>query len=350
MKGNNKLLIALTLIVGIIIGMIVQEIVFSANDSHSSGSIESREEHGGHNEADEGAEHDGHNETGGDAEHVEESGHGEEIARLSNEELQEFGIELADAGEGQIQLHIDLTGEIKIDPDRLAHITPRFSGIVKAVHKKIGDKVTKGEVIAVIESNESLAPYEVTSLIDGTVIEMHLTIGEVISDASHDIVVADLSYVWADLNVYQKDLQFIETGQRAVISGGAKMPEGKGKISYISPVVDEATRTAVARAVLPNPAGRWRPGLFVNGRVVTESVTAATVVPKTALETYEHQTVVFVKTTEGFKPQPVSIGRSNRTNVEILAGLKAGQTYVSKGGFTLKAELQKESFGEGHGH
>lgn len=332
MKGNNKLLFTLALIVGIAIGMIVKEFVFSANDSHSSGSTESREEHGGHNEAD------------GDTEH------GEEIARLSDEELQEFGIELATAGQGQIQMHIDLTGEIKIDPDRLAHITPRFSGIVKAVHKKIGDKVKKGEVLAVIESNESLAPYEVTSLIDGTVIEMHLTKGEVINDASHDIVVADLSYVWADLNVYQKDLQYIKIGQKAVVSGGVKMPETQGKISYISPVVDEATRTAIARVVLPNRNGYWRPGLFVNARVVTESVTAPIVVPKTALETYEGQTVIFVKTAEGFKPQPVTIGRSNLANVEILSGLKPGIIYVAKGGFTLKAELQKESFGGGDGH
>ena len=338
MNGSNKLIIALTLILGVVVGMIVQEFVFSANDSHSPGSVESGEEHSGHNEA------------GGDAENDEENGHGEEIARLSNEELQEFGIELATAGEGQIQLHIDLTGEIKIDPDRLAHITPRFSGIVKTVHKKIGDKVKKGEVLAVIESNESLAPYEVTSLIDGTVIEMHLTKGEVISDASHDIVVADLSYVWADLNVYQKDLPFIGTGQIAVISGGVKMPDAQGKISYISPVVDEATRTAIARVVVPNHNGHWRPGLFVNGRIVTESVTASTVVPKTALETYEDQTVIFVKTADGFKPQPVTIGRSNLANVEILSGLKPGVMYVAKGGFTLKAELQKESFGGGHGH
>jgi cobalt-zinc-cadmium efflux system membrane fusion protein len=330
--SNNKLIITITLVVGIIIGMIVKEMVFSVNDSHTSDGIAHQEGADGHKEAD------------------EESAHGEEIARLSDAELQEFGIELAEAGEGQIQLHIDLTGEIKIDPDRLAHIFPRFPGIVREVRKKIGDRVKKGEVLAIIESNESLSPYEVTSLIDGTVIEMHLTKGEVINDASHDIVVADLSYVWADLNVYQKDLQYIQSGQRVAISGGAKMPEAQGKISYISPVLNESTRTAIARVVLPNPDGRWRPGLFVNGRVVTETVAVPLAIPKTALETYEDQTVVFVKTADGFKPQPVSIGRSNRTHVEILEGLKPGQTYVAKGAFTLKAEIQKESFGGGHGH
>ncbi len=331
MERKNMILILLALIVGIAIGMILKGIVFSTPESANSDiktarEVQSDQKRDGNEERREG------------------------ITRLSEDELQEFGIKLATAGEGDIQLHIDLTGEIKIDPDRLAHITPRFTGIVKEVRKKIGDKIRKNEVLAVIESNESLAPYEVKSLISGTVINMHLTKGEVISDQSHDIVIADLSYVWADLNVYQKDLQFIEPGQMAVISGGVNMPEAQGKISYISPVVDEQTRTAIARVVLPNPKGRWRPGLFVNGRVVTQSVTVPIAVPKTALETYEDQTVVFVKSGDGFKSQPVSIGRSNQVAVEIVAGLKSGQKYVSKGGFTLKAELQKESFGEGHGH
>lgn len=323
MKNNHKLIITFTLIIGIIIGMIIQRFVFSSPEATVT---------------DLKAAHSGHDE------------HGEEVARLEDDELQEFGIELATAGEGNVQLHINLTGEIKIDPDRLAHIIPRFPGIVKKVHKKIGDKIKKYEVLAIIESNESLVPYDVKSLIDGTVIQLHLTLGEVINGAGHDIVVADLSYVWADLNIYQKDLQYFEIGQEAVISAGVKMPEVRGKISYISPVVDEDTRTTIARVVLPNPDGRWRPGLFVNGHVITESVTVPVAVPKTALETYEDQTVVFVKTDEGFKPQPVSIGRSNRITVELTAGLKSGQVYVSKGGFTLKAELQKQSFGEGHAH
>ncbi len=60
--------------------------------------------------------------------------------------------------------------------------------------------------------------------------------------------------------------------------------------------------------------------------------------------------VVFVKTDEGFKPQPVKIGKENHISVEILDGLTPGDLYVSKGGFTLKAELEKSAFGDDHGH
>lgn len=280
------------------------------------------------------------------AEHEKHS----ETIQLTADEQQEFAIELAVASAGNLERHVDLTGEIVIDPDRLAHIFPRFPGIVKKVNKNIGDLVKKGDVLAIIESNESLAPYSITSLIDGIVLDMHLTPGEVISDAGHKITIADLSYVWANLNVYQKDIPFITLGRSVVISAGPGTRTATGTISYISPVVDERTRTATARVVLSNSDGRWKPGLFVSAKVVVGKDPVALLAPKTALQTFENKTVIFVKEQDGFHPQPVRIGRSNTKAVEIVDGLKPGQRYVSKGGFTIKAELQKESFGEGHGH
>ena len=283
--------------------------------------------------------------------HAEEEGEGHaEIVTLSDEELKEFDIQLATAGPGKFGIHKDLTGEIVPDPERIAHIVPRFPGIVLEVRKQIGDRVKKDEVLAVIESNESLAPYEVRSLIDGTVIEMHLTRGEMVSDATHAFVVADLSEVWANLNVYQKDLPYIKVGQKATVFGIEKTLQYTGHISYVSPVVDEDTRTATARVVVPNPHRQWRPGMFVNARVVIDEVTTPVAVPVTALETYEDRTVVFVKTPEGFEPRPVKVGRTNDHFAEIVDGLKPGEVYVARNGFTLKAELLKESFGGGHGH
>ncbi len=329
MNSKNKIVLLLTLIAGILIGMTLKDMVFSK--------LESVEEPVG-------AVHDEHDQDEGKE-------HGEEVARLSEKELEEFGIKLATVKKGKIQLHVDLSGEIKIDPDRLAHIVPRFPGVVKEVRKKIGDRVKKGEVIAVIESNESLAPYDVRSLIDGTVIDMHMTKGEVIEDAEHAVVIADLSYVWANFSVYQKDLPYVKVGQPIILSAGPGTKETRGTISYVSPVVDEETRTATARVVLPNPDGTWKPGLFVKGRLIVQEVEAPVVVPRTAIEMLEDRPVVFVKTEEGFKPQTVVLGRSDESRVEIIGGLQPGQQYVAKNGFTLKAELGKSSLGEGgHGH
>lgn len=293
---------------------------------------------------------------GQETDHEQDSNHAvqheehTEIVQLSDEVLAEFSIELDTAAAGPVRQHRDLTGEIVIDPDRLAHIIPRFPGIVKKVRKKIGDRVSAGEILAVIESNESLAPYEITSLIDGTVIEMHLTKGEVVNDNSHDIIVADLNYVWADLSVYQKDLEHLQVGQIVTISTGSTTPRFTGNISYISPTLSEVKRTAIARVIVANQEGYWRPGLFVNAEVVTALAEVPVAVPKTALETYDARSVVFVKAQSGYKPQPVKIGKENHTTVEILEGLAPGDIYVSKGGFTLKAELEKSAFGDGHVH
>jgi len=102
--------------------------------------------------------------------------------------------------------------------------------------------------------------------------------------------------------------------------------------------------------VLANPEGTLRPGLFVTARVAVASTAAGIVVPKSALQTFEDRAVVFVQDEDGFEPRPVQIGRENATQVEILSGLEAGQTYVSQGAFTLKAQLLKGAFGDGHNH
>ena len=294
----------------------------------------------------------------GETEQVQDKAHSEteehhdeeQIVKLTPQVMQEFGVETAVAGPGELQVHVTLPGEVIIPPDNLAHIHPRFPGIVKDMRKHIGDRVKKGEVLAIIESNESLAEYAIKSLIDGTVVEKHLTRGEVVDDSEHGFVIADLSTVWIYLQVYQKDLPYVRVGQKVRISAGKGLPEVESTIRYISPIVDEITRTVEARVVLRNNKGFWKPGLFVSGRIVTESIEVGIAVPKTALENFESKTIVFVKKPDGFKPQAVHINRENDTLVEIVHGLKAGDVYVSKGGFTLKAELLKSEFGEEDEH
>ncbi len=233
-----------------------------------------------------------------------EEHHDEEaLVKISPQEMKEFGVETAVAGPGKLKLHVSLPGEVVIPPDNLAHIHPRFPGIVKEVRKTVGDNVQKGETLAIIESNESMSDYALKSLIDGTVIEMHMTRGEMVDDRKHGFVVADLSKVWIYLQVYQKDLPYVRVGQPVTISAGEGIPEARGVISYIAPVIDEITRTAVARVELKNEKGIWKPGLFVTGRIVTKNMRVNLAVPKTALETLNGKTVVFVKDNDGFKPQ-----------------------------------------------
>ncbi len=280
----------------------------------------------------------------------EEADEHEKVVRLDDKAMQEFGIEVATAGPATLTRFLELPGEIQVDTNRLVHLSPRFAGIVTRVQGRIGEQVEAGQTLAVIESDQSLAPYLMKTLITGTIIDKHLTLGESVDRQQLAFVIADLREVWADITVYQKDLPRVSVGQKAVISGGHGLPSVEGKITYISPVVDENTRTALARVVLPNPSGIWRPGTFITARIQVGSFPVAVAVPRTALQSIDGVEVVFVASPDGFAPVPVTVGRKEDRLVEIVSGLMPGQQYISQGGFTLKAELAKDSFGAGHAH
>ncbi len=185
---------------------------------------------------------------------------------------------------------------------------------------------------------------------DGIVVEKHIVQGEALRDDSKAFVVADLSSVWVTISVYQKDLPVVQKGLPVVLSAGPGIPTAREKIAWVSPLLDEHTRTALGRVVLPNPGGHWRPGLFVTAEIAVDEIDVPLLVPKVALQTVEDRLSVFVQTDEGFTPTPVTLGQSTETYAEVTEGLQSGQRYVTKGAFTLKAELGKGDFGDGHAH
>jgi len=195
-------------------------------------------------------------------------------------------------------------------------------------------------------AESSVAHYEITAPLDGTVVEKHIVLGEVFKeDSSPCFVIADLTSVWVDLKVHQQDLSHIRPGQTAVVKSGEDL-QTEGTIAFVSNIVSETSRMAFARMTISNPEGRWRPGLFVTGRIVIDEVSAHVMVPKDALVRLDGQTCVFLQTDRGFKPQTVMVGRSNDSSVEIIAGLAVGQKYVIRGAYTLKSELNKPSVEE----
>jgi cobalt-zinc-cadmium efflux system membrane fusion protein len=203
-----------------------------------------------------------------------------------------------------------------------------------------------------LESEELLTRFEITAPFDGTIINKHITLGEVVSDAADVFVVADLSSVWVDLHVYSEDMMKIKKGQKVVISVGQNVPDAEGVISYVGPVVGPESRTALARVVLPNISGMFRPGLFVTARVAVDEVEADVIVPKSAVQILDGKKCVFIKDEHGFEPCHVALGQSTTDYVEVTSGLEPGRQYVIKGAFELKAKIITSTLGShaGHGH
>jgi membrane fusion protein, heavy metal efflux system len=191
------------------------------------------------------------------------------------------------------------------------------------------------------QADGTLTRYPITAPFDGSVIEKHVTLGAVVKDDTVAYVIADLLSVWVQVSVYAKDLPLVRQGQPVRIAVGDGIPDAQGSIAYVAPVVDEQTRTALARAVLPNPNGTWRPGLFVTAMIEVGATDVPLLISKEAVQTVEGKATVFVQTPEGFEARPVTLGRANETHVEVLTGLEPGERYAVSDTFILKAELAK---------
>jgi len=354
-------------------------------------------------------------------EHHEDQSHEHEgFVSLTDAQLKQFGIETKAAGAGKLRIEIILPGELVLNADRVAHVVPRVSGVVREVRKNLGDTVRENEVMAVVESREladniatllaarerlnlaqsnfereekvwlrKISPeqdyieaknrlaearielhaaehrllalgfsdaflsrlsaqsgktpilYEITAPFDSTVIEKHISLGEVLSSEDAVFIVADLRSVWGNLDVQQKDLSLIRTGQKAMIEVPNSNIRGEGRIDFIEPLATSTNRTVHARVVLPNNNGTFRPGLFVNGRISVGDIEVPCLVPNESLVLMEGNMCVFVKEGEGYRLRPVDIGRSDEKYSEIVSGLSQGEEYVSKEPFILKMELGK---------
>lgn len=260
----------------------------------------------------------------------------------------EAGIAVEVAGPAQIAETLLLYGRIEPDGDRTAHVTPRFPGIVVEARKRLGDAVAKDEVVAIVESNESLRPYELRSRIAGTVIEKNAVAGEFAATDASLYVVSDLSRVWADLQVQRGDAERLRVGQGALLDAGDGSAPVEARVDYVSPIGSFDSQTTLARLVVDNAGGSWRPGLFVSARVAVETVQAPVAVRTSALQRVGDGDVVFLAAGDTYEAQPVEVGLGDGTWTEIRAGLAAGQSYVATGSFIVKADVGKS--GAGHDH
>jgi membrane fusion protein, heavy metal efflux system len=299
------------------------------------------EEHGkGNNEQGEHEEHDKKHK-----EHGEE--HEEKAAALTDDQLKTAAIELAQVGPASIRETLSLYGTVETNGDKVQRVGARFTGTVRSVNKKVGDNVREGEVLATVESNESLKTYSITSAINGVVAERNINLGEQTNDKTAFVIV-DLSTVWVDVAVFPRDVAKIRVGQIVRIGNPANDLVTEGEIVSMAALGAMTTQSLGARVLLNNSERQWTPGLFVNADVVMAKKPVALAIRNEALQSHEGNQVIFVKDKDGFEPRPVTLGRTDGEISEVISGVKAGETYASKNSFIIKAELGKD--GAEHEH
>jgi len=163
--------------------------------------------------------------------------------------------------------------------------------------------------------------------------------------------VADLSVLWAQLDVPEADAGSVRIGQRVtLLFDGAGGGTREGTISRVATAVDPATRTVSARVELSNPDGALKVGVFLRGRIEVAAEHDGLLVPLEAVQRAEGRTLVFVRTgAVSFEPVPVELGFETEGFVEVLRGVEPGAEVVTTGAFLLKTEILKESIGAGCG-
>ncbi|MGJ4942503.1 divalent metal ion exporter adaptor subunit IhpB [Bradyrhizobium sp. HKCCYLS1011] len=270
----------------------------------------------------------------------EKEEHSDSVA-MSDAKVAAAEIELAKAASAVLHDSLLLNGMVQANQESLVQITPRFPGVVREVRKRIGDHVEKGDVLAIVESNQSLTPYELKAALAGTIIDRQTTLGEYVSEQKPAFVIADLSTVWVDFSVYRRDLSRVKVGDQILIDPADGGPKIEAKISYVSPVGSSETQSALARAVVRNAEQRLRPGLFATGRLNLSAKKVAIAVKSSALQTVENRTVVFVRDGEKFEARDVEIGERDQDFVEVTFGVLEGDLYAAKNSFIVKAELAK---------
>jgi RND family efflux transporter, MFP subunit len=186
------------------------------------------------------------------------------------------------------------------------------------------------------KSNLGSSVFPLTAPISGTVIERNGTIGATVGSDANLFKIIDLSSVWIDANVFEKDLERVRNGQVVNITVPA-FPGSTftGRVILISSVVDPDTRTVKIRTEVPNPEGRLKPDMFANVDIITASRRTAISVPLSAVLDDGGRSVVFVADGNEYKKRDVVPGLKSNDRVEIVQGLKAGDKVVVKGNYLL---------------
>ncbi len=182
--------------------------------------------------------------------------------------------------------------------------------------------------------------------VGGIVLERMATAGMTVEVGERLYTVADLSQVWVQLQVHEREVAWVRRGQPVSVRVAAHPGEAwRGTVAFVSPVVEEATRTVRVRVHLPNPGGRLKPGMWVTGEVnppVGEG--EELVIPATAALLTGRRAVVYVQLPgqeePTFEAREVVLGPRVGEEVVVRQGLAAGELVVVRGNFKIDSELQ----------
>ena len=290
---------------------------------------------------------------------------GDRLALISSRELADLKAEYLSALSNENLAKTALAREEKLWKDKITSEADLMTARAAAQSAKANRESAENKLHAVglghvvidtlnEASDGTLSRFIVTAPLAGTVVRRPVTLGEsVVSGESGGdplFTIVDDSVVWADIAVFKQDLDQVAKGNGVTLKDDDGHILATSTVSFISPIVDETSRTATARVVIANEDGDLRPGQFVTAEIDIGNNREVLRVPAAAVQLVEGQKVVFVPTNGGYTPRTVTTGEESGGYIEVREGLQAGEPFVAEGAFTLKAQIEKDAFGDGHAH
>lgn len=201
--------------------------------------------------------------------------------------------------------------------------------------------------ILVGSSDTGISTFVITAPFSGVVIKKDAVMGELVKPEDKLFTIADLSTVWIEADVSEKDLGKLTIGSPATVTVSSFSDDTfKGKVSYISSIFDKETRTVKARIELPNPDRKLRIDMFARAMVDLASSREALILPQDAVLLVQGQSTVYIQTENGFEARPVEVGEQLNKGVVITSGLKSGEQVVISGAYALKSRQLKSQIGD----
>jgi len=201
----------------------------------------------------------------------------------------------------------------------------------------------ESDVDALTSKPDLGAVFSLTSPIAGIVVERNATIGATVGTDANLFKIIDISRVWIDANVFEKDLERVRLGQDVKVAVTAFPGVNfAGKVILVSSVVDPDTRSVKVRTEVPNPGDRLKPDMFANVQIITDLHRTAISIPESAVLKDGDKTVVFVAAGNEFKRRQVITGIAGNNQIEIVDGLAAGDKVVVKGNYLLLQQSKPE--------
>lgn len=259
---------------------------------------------------------------------------------IAKETAEASGIKTETAGGATVRETVSLTGRVTLNQNTTAQVKARFPGIVREVKKGQGETVRNGDILAQVESNDSLLTYPVKAPINGVILARDTNVGDVAGDKPI-FTIANTSDVWAEFHIFPRDIDQIKSGQIVQVTSFEGEHTGKAPITVLSPIAEASSQTIVARVTLPNTEGLWHSGMTVRGEVAVSEKEVPVAVKTSAIQRMEGKTVVFVQEGDRYTMRPIKTGMGDSQWTEVVDGLKAGENYVTENSFLIKADIGK---------